>query len=180
MVSLILFSTSQYSLKTRASLFKRESPKKFCNNFFLLQNVITFYIQKMELQKTILIENYRIISFMSTEISCWVYHVQCTFFLYMFSGFSLNSILNLWRQFYIHEDNFLLQEDKFPDNTGFRVMVFNATLNNISAISWQSILLAEETKVPGENHRPVVSHWQTLFHNVVSSTPQITEVFKMR
>jgi hypothetical protein len=37
-------------------------------------------------------------------------------------------------------------------------MVFNATFNNISAISWQSVLLVEETKVPGENHRPVVSH----------------------
>jgi len=29
----------------------------------------------------------------------------------------------------------------------------------------------EETGVPGENHRPVASHWQTLSHNVVSSTP---------
>jgi hypothetical protein len=25
----------------------------------------------------------------------------------------------------------------------------------------------EETRVPGENHRPVASHWQTLSHNVV-------------
>ena len=33
-----------------------------------------------------------------------------------------------------------------------RVMVFNATFNNISAISWQSVLLMEETGVPGENH----------------------------
>ena len=29
-----------------------------------------------------------------------------------------------------------------------RVMVFNATFNNISAISWQSVLLMEETEVP--------------------------------
>jgi hypothetical protein len=36
--------------------------------------------------------------------------------------------------------------------------VFNATLNNISAISWWSVLLVEETGVPGENHRPVASH----------------------
>jgi hypothetical protein len=27
------------------------------------------------------------------------------------------------------------------------------------------------TGVPGENHRPAKSHWQTLSHNVVSSTP---------
>ena len=39
-----------------------------------------------------------------------------------------------------------------------RIMVFNATFNNISVISWQSVLLVEETGVPGENHRPVISH----------------------
>jgi hypothetical protein len=31
-------------------------------------------------------------------------------------------------------------------------MVFNATFNNISVISWQSVLLVEET---GENQQPV-------------------------
>ena len=50
-------------------------------------------------------------------------------------------------------------------------MVFNTTFNNITVISWQSVLLVEETGVPGENHRPVASHRQTLSHNVVSSTP---------
>ena len=34
---------------------------------------------------------------------------------------------------------------------GFGFMVFNATFNNISAISWWSVLLVEETGVPGEN-----------------------------
>jgi len=37
--------------------------------------------------------------------------------------------------------------------------VFNATFNDISAISWGSVLLLEETEVPGENHRPTASHW---------------------
>jgi hypothetical protein len=45
-------------------------------------------------------------------------------------------------------------------------MVFNATFNNMSVILWQSILLVEETGVSGENHWPVVSHWQILSHNV--------------
>jgi len=49
-------------------------------------------------------------------------------------------------------------------------MVFNTTFNNISAISWRSVILVGETGVPGENHRPVPSHWQKLSHNVVSST----------
>jgi len=46
-------------------------------------------------------------------------------------------------------------------------MVFNATFNNISVISWRSVLLMEETGGPGENQRPVASHRQTLSHNVV-------------
>ena len=37
-------------------------------------------------------------------------------------------------------------------------MVLNATFNNISVISWWSVLLVEETGVPGENHRPAASH----------------------
>jgi hypothetical protein len=37
-------------------------------------------------------------------------------------------------------------------------MVYIATLINISAISWRSVLLVEETGVPGETHRPVASH----------------------
>ena len=50
-------------------------------------------------------------------------------------------------------------------------MVLNATFNNISAITWQSVLLVEETGEPRENHRPVACHQQALSHNVVSSTP---------
>jgi uncharacterized membrane-anchored protein len=38
------------------------------------------------------------------------------------------------------------------------LMVFNATFNNISVISWRSVLLVEETVEPGNNHRPVASH----------------------
>jgi hypothetical protein len=51
-------------------------------------------------------------------------------------------------------------------------MVFNATFNNISVISWRSILLVEETGVPREYHRPVASHSQTISHNAISSTPR--------
>ena len=47
------------------------------------------------------------------------------------------------------------------------LMVFNATFNDISVIPWRSVLLVGETGGPGENHRPVASHWQTLSHNVV-------------
>jgi hypothetical protein len=43
--------------------------------------------------------------------------------------------------------------------TGF--MVFNATFNNISIISWRSVLLVVKTGVPGENNRSAASHVQT-------------------
>jgi hypothetical protein len=39
-------------------------------------------------------------------------------------------------------------------------MVFNATFNNVSAISWRSVLFVEETGVRGENNRPAAGHWQ--------------------
>jgi hypothetical protein len=76
--------------------------------------------------------------------------------------------------------------EKFKDTTGVirsrispnwvkvRVMVFNATFNNISVISWRLVLFVEETGVPEKNHQPVASHWQTLSHNVVSSTPRLS------
>ena len=35
--------------------------------------------------------------------------------------------------------------------------MFNATFNNISVISWRSVLLVEET---GANHRPAEGHWK--------------------
>ena len=40
-----------------------------------------------------------------------------------------------------------------------RIMLFNATFNNISAISWLSVLLVEETRVPQNNNQPVGRHW---------------------
>ena len=51
------------------------------------------------------------------------------------------------------------------------VIMFNVTFNNISVISWQSVLLVEETVVPRENQQPDTSHRQFLLHKVVSSTP---------
>ena len=44
------------------------------------------------------------------------------------------------------------------------VMVLSATFSNISVISWPSVLMVEETRVPGENHQLS----QALSRNVVS------------
>jgi len=52
-------------------------------------------------------------------------------------------------------------------------MVLCVTFNNNSVISWWSFLLVEETEYPEKSHRTTASHWQTLSHNVVSSTPRL-------
>jgi hypothetical protein len=55
----------------------------------------------------------------------------------------------------------------------FNNTVFTAAVNNISAISRRSVLLVEETGVPGANHLPVASYWHTLSHDVVSNAPRL-------
>jgi hypothetical protein len=37
----------------------------------------------------------------------------------------------------------------------------------------------EETGVPGESHRPVASHLQTLSHNVALNTPRHEQAFEL-
>ena len=76
--------------------------------------------------------------------------------------------------------NLQMQHKKLPQQIrikyiGVRVKVtiFNATFSNISVMSWQLVVLVEETGVPGENHRCVASQWKTVTHNVVSSTPRL-------
>ena len=54
--------------------------------------------------------------------------------------------------------NMLIKGESHEILKGVRFMVFNATFNNISVISWRSVLLVEEIGVPGENHRPAASH----------------------
>jgi hypothetical protein len=54
-------------------------------------------------------------------------------------------------------------------------MMFNATCNNSPVISWQSVLLVDETAANGETHQPT-SHWQTLSHNVVPNTPHMSGI----
>jgi hypothetical protein len=63
--------------------------------------------------------------------------------------------LSLGMSLFFYENNVPML--KFHTNYGIRlrVMMFNASFNNISVISWQSLLLLEET---GENYRPVVNH----------------------
>ena len=76
----------------------------------------------------------------------------------------ISTIANqIWTNWHVHKDWYLFYDGKclvcckfgLGFSTQIRVMVFNATLSNISVILWQSVLLVEET---GENHRAGTSH----------------------
>ena len=56
------------------------------------------------------------------------------------------------------------------------VTVLSTPFNSISVTSLRSVLLGKETGVPGENHRPVACHWQTLSLNAVSSRPRLSGI----
>ena len=73
-------------------------------------------------------------------------------FCYCITCFNIYKGHNSWRKIWV------------------RVMVFNATFNNVSVISWRSDLLMGEAGIPGENHGQ--KHWQTLSHNIFPSTPR--------
>jgi hypothetical protein len=102
--------------------------------------------------------------------------INTTFFVFVTRLFMFMSNLDVdikhgkWhRSDYTHTHN--------PGNNWLWFMVFNATFNNISVISWRSVLLVEETVVTGEKPRPAVSHWKTSSHNVVLSSPRLSRVW---
>jgi hypothetical protein len=59
--------------------------------------------------------------------------------------------------FELHHQEIILVEFGFV-SLCFNNTVFTAAVNNISAISRRSVLLVEETGVPGANHLPVASY----------------------
>jgi hypothetical protein len=90
-----------------------------------------------------------------------------------------NTGYSIWRYSLIHTFKWLKPTTEDVTQgllVGF--MVFNATFNNISVISWRSVLLVEETGVPRKNHRPAASHWQTLSHMLYPLKSYWTQTFK--
>jgi hypothetical protein len=114
---------------------------------------------------------------------CWLFisinifkniHVQwtCTFFLYLRLAFQIS-----WES---QEPAILVCIDQKPRGSvsGPRVKYWYANVKMTILIGlWclmplSTILQLYSGGVPRENHRPVASHWQTLSHNVVLSTPR--------
>jgi hypothetical protein len=69
---------------------------------------------------------------------------------------SFNIPLNEVKFYQVHTVTFGYRAHSFMVRV--KVMVFNVNFNYISVISWRSVLLVEETRVPQENHRPTASH----------------------
>jgi len=71
-----------------------------------------------------------------------------------------NSLLlvSTWRlNLYILHNYFHFAGRWIANKIGWFGLMCNATFNNISVISWPSVLLVEEPGVPGENHLSVAS-----------------------
>ena len=75
---------------------------------------------------------------------------------------SIHKELEIWKDQMMDVSNVTM------DGLGFLVvMVFNATFNNISVISWQSVFLVEETRVSRENHLQVTyKHYHIMLYRV--------------
>ena len=61
------------------------------------------------------------------------------------------------------------------------ILMFNATFNNISAISWRPVVVVKEARVPGENHRPWAStvkiyHLRLRVECTLFSSPGLNEL----
>jgi hypothetical protein len=52
------------------------------------------------------------------------------------------------------------------------LLICNSTINTISVYRGDELFFFMATGVSGENHRSDASHWQTLSHKIVSSTPR--------
>jgi hypothetical protein len=62
------------------------------------------------------------------------------------------------------------------EDLGYWCLAPFSTIFQLLVYLGSHFLLLEEIRVPGENHRPVVSHRQTLSHNVASSTPRLSGI----
>jgi hypothetical protein len=83
-----------------------------------------------------------------------MYRIHCLFLRYIYT-FCKARYFSRWNSF--------LSKNIFIERLTIWLidwfLMFNVTFSNISAISWQPVLVVEEDRVPGENHRPWASNW---------------------
>ena len=146
-----------YHIKIRISFTEFESD---C----FLSNYCLFLLRIFHQQEVCMWNSSYILNGNSSNFSCLLI-TMCRFTCHYgsFMGPFL-SYLPFWKSYFILNGITRHLPQKMENVC---LMVFNTTFNNISVISWWSVLFVEETGEPGENHRPVASHRQALSHNVV-------------
>ena len=80
---------------------------------------------------------------------------QISIYMYVETINNHNPTLQKWNDF---RQQFQNKNSLHLCIEGIGLMVFNTTFNNITFISWWSVLLVEETGVARENYRPAASH----------------------
>jgi hypothetical protein len=96
------------------------------------------------------------------------------------SGYSINRCnVIVINKYHIHH---LIKEGEVVVHVDYQVQLpwLEGGLWCLTQLSWQLVLLVKETGVPRKNHQPAASHWQTLSHNVVSSTPCLRAIWTQR
>jgi hypothetical protein len=68
--------------------------------------------------------------------------------------------------YFLFGKNYCLKQKYETSSKRVRGLVFNATFNTISVISWLSVLLVEETRVPGEGLGARVMVFNATFNNI--------------
>jgi hypothetical protein len=114
--------------------------------------------------------NYGFSMWLSRKRNCGQFQFQSSVYscLYCWQGFffslAVGPLANLTKTtlksrklLSFKEENYSYRSTEVNRSVLVWFMVFNVTFNIISVISWQSVLLVEETRGPGENHRPVTS-----------------------
>jgi hypothetical protein len=85
-----------------------------------------------------------------------------------FSEMTFPSLFGMFIMYEIEEPIRMYQIQCAQPVSGITFIMSYTTFNNNSVILWRSVLLIlQEAVLPGENHRPVASHWQTLSRNAL-------------
>jgi hypothetical protein len=80
---------------------------------------------------------------------------------------------------HISSSNISKEKERDCGFYGDKVVVFNATFNNISTISWRPVLVVEEVGVPRENHQPWASNMDRDKMSILYKGPSIDASYQV-
>jgi hypothetical protein len=129
---LTLSNASYISSGSKMSFHRLSHSSIISVYFYILLNIFSSRIYMIYLLQDILLKNHKImLSYLVIKLYSAKAHVCC---------------------------HILLPLEMYEALDRVRIRVFNVTFNNITVISWLSVLMVEETGVPGEKHRHATCH----------------------